>query len=291
MNTMRILITENCNAKCPHCFNVAYRENKEIDVNTYVKLCEYLSSNNMHRIKIMGGEPTVHSSFEEIIAISQAYFESIILFTNAMNNRIVNIHPRSDDAIVYNFKFISSKFNKDKLLLDQSGRRKLEVQIGSKTDVEHIITKLSVFKEISNLKINLTLDCMENVFNNKIVLEQKFSTISNFIRNELKTDYIIDHIIPSCLFKDKIKIPNAMCSINCAGLIDSNLRLRYCNQYEAPLCSVLDANGDFIPYDKILSTLKTGYDSKIRLLKSNKCKNCDSFLKTCNGGCFAHKTI
>lgn len=288
---MRILITENCNAKCPHCFNVAYREKKEIDVNTYVRLCEYLSSNNMHRIRIMGGEPTVHSSFEEIIAISQAYFESIIIFTNAMNNRIINIHPRSDDAIVYNFNFISYKFNIDKFLLDLPGRRKLEIQIGSNTNVAHIINKLSILKGISNLKINLTLNCMEDVFDNKKVLEQKFSAVSDFIRNDLGTDYTIDHIIPSCLFGEKITTPDAMCSINCAGLIDSDLRLRYCNQFETPLCSILDSKGIFISYNKILSRLKKGYNSKISLLKSTKCKDCECFLKTCNGGCFAHKTI
>ena len=73
INTMRILVTENCNAKCSHCFNAAYRSNKEIDLTTYSRLCDFLASNKIQRVKIMGGEPTVHSSFEEIIAISQAH--------------------------------------------------------------------------------------------------------------------------------------------------------------------------------------------------------------------------
>ena len=291
INTMRILVTENCNAKCSHCFNAAYRENKEIDLTTYSRLCEYLASNKIQRVKIMGGEPTVHSSFEEIIAISQTHFESIIIFTNALNDRISNIHPRNDDAIVFNFRFISSRFNKDKFLMNQPGRRRIEIQISSKTNIENIINRLLYFKDIPNLKINLTLDCMEDVFENKCALERNFATVSNFINNNLGCDYIIDHIIPSCLFGDKIKTPDALCSIKCAGLIDSSLKLRYCNQFEKPLCDILDTSGEFIPFEQIVSHLKIGYDAKISMSRSMRCNDCKYFLEKCNGGCFVHKIL
>ena len=238
----------------------------------------------------MGGEPTVHSSFEEIIAISQAHFESIIIFTNALNDRILNIHPRSDDAIVYNFRYISSRFNKGKFLTDQPGRRRIEVQISSKTNIESIINRLLYFKDIPNLKINLTLDCMEDVFENKYDLQRNFATVSNFINNNLERDYIIDHIIPSCLFED-FKTPDALCSIKCAGLIDSSLKLRYCNQFEKPLCDILDASGEFIPFDQIVSQLKDGYEEKISISRSKRCNECKYFLERCNGGCFVHKTL
>ena len=132
---------------------------------------------------------------------------------------------------------------------------------------------------------------MENVFDNKNVLEEKFTIVSNFIRNNLGSNYIIDHIIPSCLFGDMIKTPDALCSINCAGLIDSGLRLRYCNQYSESLGNLLDSTGNFIPYDEVISKLKIGYNSKIDLLKQSKCNDCKYFLKECNGGCFAHKFL
>ena len=292
INTMRILVTENCNARCPHCFNSFYREKKEIDIKTYIKLCYYLSSNNISRVKIMGGEPTVHSSFREIIKISQSYFDSVIVFTNAMNERITDMHPRDDDAIVYNFKFISTHFKKKKFLLDQPGRSRLEIQIGIKTNVENIMNRLYFYKDIiHNMKINLTLDCMENIFEHKLLLQDKFGVISRFITEELGVSYYVDHIIPSCLFSEHIDTPDALCSIKCAGLIDSSLRLRFCNQHESPLCSIVLPQGGFIPFNELVSNIESAFNSKIDIIRSKKCKNCSLFQIKCNGGCFAHKYL
>ena len=291
MNSMRVLITENCNSKCLNCFNSAYRENKEIDIHSYTVLCEYLSKNKIKRVKIMGGEPTVHPSFERIIEVSQSYFDSVVVFTNALNNRIVNIKPRSNDTIVYNFSFVSSGFNTDKFLMNQPGRRRLEVQIGKRTNIEHLIGRLSIVKKIPNLNIILTLDCMENIYDDRIELERKFITVSDYIRNSLNTVFLIDHKIPSCFWSTKNKSQEALCSAECAGLIDSSLKLRYCNQYEDTLCNLIDLNGEFIPFEVLLSKLKDGYASKIDLLRNKKCNGCAFFPQKCNGGCFAHKTI
>lgn len=290
-NSMRVLITEKCNSKCRNCFNSVYREKKEIDITTYIKLCEYLSRNKIKRVKIMGGEPTVHSAFEHIITISQSYFESVVIFTNALNDRIMNVHPRRKDTIVYNFNFFSSRFNKEKFLLDRLGNRRLEVQIGNRTNVEHVTNRLSLLKSIPNLKINLTLDCMENIFDDKIKLEQKFITISDYIRNELKTDYLVDHKIPFCFWTKNTIVPDAMCLDNCVGLIDSSLRFRFCNQFEPSLCDLIDVDGEFVSFDKIMSILEMCYVSKIDSLKGERCGDCNHFPHKCNGGCFAHKTI
>lgn len=290
-HSMRILITESCNSKCLNCFNSAYRGRGGIDEKTYNRLCEYLSHNNIKRVKIMGGEPTVHPLFERIITISQSYFQSVIIFTNALNNRITNIQPRINDTIVYNFNLISSSFNKDKFLLDQPGRRRLEVQIGSKTNIEYLLSKLSFFSNTPNLKINLTLDCMENIFDCKVELEKKFIAISDYIKNTLKTDYVVDHKIPLCFWSKDVGITDSLCSIDCAGLIDSSLRLRYCNQYEETLCNLVDASGNFIPFDKLLSKLAIGYASKNDIIMRKGCNNCVYFPHKCNGGCFAHKDI
>lgn len=286
------MITENCNSKCLNCFNSTYREKKEINVDTYIKLCEYLFQNNIKRIKIMGGEPTVHSSFEKIITISQSYFNSVVVFTNALNDRIANIQPRKSDTIVYNFNFISSRFDTSKFLLEHPGNRRLEVQIGSRTNIEHLIKRLSLVKRIPNLSINLTLDCMENIFDNRIDLEKKFMMVSDFITNDLKTNYLIDHKIPSCFWNNNNnKSTETLCSVDCAGLIDSSLMLRYCNQFEEVICSIIDSNGGFIPFDRLLSQLNVGYVSKTNLLKDKTCNNCGYFPIKCNGGCFAHKNF
>ncbi len=289
MNTMRILVTENCNAKCPHCFNGAYREKKEIDIDVFCSLCEYLSKNHIDRLKIMGGEPTIHSAFEELVSIAQSYFVSVVIFTNAINERILNIKPRVNDTIVYNFNFISSRFDCNKFLFSLPGRRRLEVQISSKTNIDNVINRLFLFRDYPNLQINLTLDCMEDIFNKKQILEQKLNALSIFITRELNKSFFIDHKIPICFFGTNAHSHKSFCSLDCAGLIDSSLRLRYCNQYELPLCNILDKDGNYISFENVKSELEKGYNLKLDYLADNKCKDCSYFPHMCNGGCFAHK--
>ena len=74
---------------------------------------------------------------------------------------------------------IVSSLISDKFLMNQPGRRRLEVQIGKRTNIEHLIGRLSIVKKIPNLNINLTLDCMENIYDDRIELERKFITVSD----------------------------------------------------------------------------------------------------------------
>lgn len=80
IETFRVYVTEKCNANCPSCFNAKSRTSKEMSLEEFEKLCEYLSSNGIKHLKIMGGEPTVHKDFEELVKISQKYFREITIF-------------------------------------------------------------------------------------------------------------------------------------------------------------------------------------------------------------------
>ncbi len=290
-HSFRVLITERCNASCANCFNSRYRTGREIDIPIFEKLCDYLALHKINRLKIMGGEPTVHSQFEGIISISQQYFESIIIFTNAVNDRIKNIIPRKKDTIVYNSDFINDNFDVSKLLLEGEGHRRLEIQISEDCLVDRIIAMLKTLKNTPT-KYNLTLNCMENIFQNKIKLSEKWHHITTYITHELNKDYNIDHHIPFCLsklFDSESKCD--MCNIECSGLIDSSLNLRYCNQHPQILCKLLQSNGEFIKFSTLMEYLKNEYNIKIELNKVLKCQNCHLFMNKCNGGCFVHKLV
>lgn len=292
-NNFRVLITENCNANCKNCFNSNYRTTKEISIDNFRNLSEWLSKNGITKLKIMGGEPTVHTNFEQIISIAQKYFKTIIVFTNAINDKIKNINLRESDYITYNAKFINNNFDCSKLLLNQPGYRSLEMQISSDVDVEQMKKQIKFLYEsniLTNDKvmINFTLDCVENIFLKNEEITKKWNKIINYVTNELNLNYDIDHNIPLCLSKNMNIIRDCrLCNINCAGLIDANLNLLYCNQYPV-IIDKINFKNDFCD---IINSFNNFFQQKLEINKNKGCQNCKFFLKKCNGGCFLHKNI
>lgn len=291
--SFRVLITEYCNANCPNCFNAKYRKNKEMSTKNFKKLCRYLSDNGIKVLKIMGGEPTVHTEFEKIISIAQTYFESIIIFTNSINDRIKNIKLRENDSITYNFMFINESYDISKLLLDQPGKRSIEVQVSSDCDENNIIKKMKWLNSNCNfgdkVQYNLTLNCIENIFSKEEEIVKKWNYIVNYIQNILQMDYNIDHNIPKC-YSTRINVNRNcnLCSINCSGLIDVDFYLRYCNQFEARIINIMNEDS-FVDYNIVLSELKKTLKQKVTKNYEKKCFNCSEYGKSCNGGCFLHK--
>lgn len=65
-----IAITNYCNLKCPYCFadDMICEKNKTMNIEDYVKILKYLTETNKeHHIGIIGGEPTLHPQFKEIL--------------------------------------------------------------------------------------------------------------------------------------------------------------------------------------------------------------------------------
>lgn len=104
-NSLRVYITEQCNANCPSCFNKSSRSKLSMDIEHFKKICTFFSSNGVKRIKIMGGEPTLHPDFDVLMTLAQNSFQQVFLFTNAINDGILNFKPRESDSVVYNFTF------------------------------------------------------------------------------------------------------------------------------------------------------------------------------------------
>ena len=291
---MRILLTENCNARCPNCFNASYREKRDMSIENLTKVSKMLYAHGDRDIKIMGGEPTVHQNFFEAIEILRFYFESSNLFTNALNDVILDYQPRESDTITYNFNFFGSSFNARKFLLNSPGERHLEIQIASTTNPTFIIEKIKkvmlVFDGYKDFQINFTLNCMENILSYREIIIPKWNEIVSFAESE-KISWGIDHIIPECFYKgtDMI-VPSKLgiCVPECAGLINSNLELLFCNQHPIVLHRFTDCTDT---KEQVQQILREKFFEKQELALGNKCRGCDNYGEKCNGGCFVHKQI
>jgi MoaA/NifB/PqqE/SkfB family radical SAM enzyme len=88
MNAPNFLITNFCNQSCPFCFaskEMSHkRQNKEINLQDFERYLNELSKLKVETIKLLGGEPTLHSQLSQIIDLSLKKFKYVQIFTNGL---------------------------------------------------------------------------------------------------------------------------------------------------------------------------------------------------------------
>lgn len=81
-----IALLNRCNLRCPYCFadNYLASEKSDIDVNVFKELLDFSSPDG--EVGIIGGEPLIHKSFDEMIelCINDYRFSKITVFTNGI---------------------------------------------------------------------------------------------------------------------------------------------------------------------------------------------------------------
>ena len=286
---IRVFLTEGCNANCGNCFNKDARQGKELTAEEFSSLCKYLSEAGFNVLKVMGGEPTVHSQFADMIEIAQKYFARVSVFTNALNGTILSFSPRGQDTIVYNMNF-ESTLTEEKLLLDKPGRRTLKYQISVNTDISLVKQSILMWRTFSDrIKPSFTYDCTCDIFQIREVLLEKTLDLEHWLKkNSIR--YGFDHNLPLCFYKDRkesvgVSYPAGRCNVETAGLVDSHLNLRYCNQHHDVVIN-LKKDNDFIPWEVVKNSLLLEYYKvQISVLESG-CIECKAFGTECNGGCW-----
>ncbi|MBT8489822.1 MAG: radical SAM protein, partial [Deltaproteobacteria bacterium] len=81
-----ILLTNYCNLNCPYCFagKMMSRKGNNISVHNFKKAVSYLKKNREKHVGIIGGEPTLHPRFLDLMTyvIEQGF--KVQLFTNGV---------------------------------------------------------------------------------------------------------------------------------------------------------------------------------------------------------------
>ncbi len=82
-----IFLTRKCNLKCPYCFADEFvnKKNEEISIDNFKKALSFIKTNSDF-VGLIGGEPTLHSRFNEIldILIEDKKINIVSLFTNGL---------------------------------------------------------------------------------------------------------------------------------------------------------------------------------------------------------------
>ncbi len=79
-----ILITNVCNADCDFCFAREKAQNPQhfISMDELEQRLRFIQSSGYTQVRLMGGEPTIHPHFQEIVSIIRSTGLDLILFSN-----------------------------------------------------------------------------------------------------------------------------------------------------------------------------------------------------------------
>ena len=83
-----IAIVNYCNLKCPYCFaeDMIQEDNAFMSLENYNKLLDFILKSPTDRVGILGGEPTLHPQFKEILQITndKCQDRKAVLFSNGI---------------------------------------------------------------------------------------------------------------------------------------------------------------------------------------------------------------
>ena len=306
VSNMRVVLTEKCQADCPHCFNSMYRKTDDIDDK---KLFEFFQK-NLGKLPVhfqaMGGEPTLHPNFKSIIQGSLKYFQFARVFTNGLDMRIVEdcVHPVT--RIGWIFNGLTAQPKKLHELFKKAPCRMIFYVVyrpeTSKKMLEKIKTIVSLFKP-GEISITLSADTtnpgfFQKEFFKKGSLQEYRKGFVAFLKEAFiagSGGYVnptLDHSLPTCFFDD-IEISdvyeqagisyNANCKRCPSRLIKTDFGVYYCNQVNIKVCDLFE-DGKPVTIDHIEKMTDGTVRKRAELMEVKHCEGC-KVKKLCLGGC------
>lgn len=315
----RIVLTELCNGTCPHCFNSEFRKTAEMDVDKLVKFWRmnrgpYLADN---RLKIMGGEPTMHPRIIEVMQEGCLYFGGVDLFTNgsqmlkiASDPLILRYHLTNVVQYIINGYTFDYDYIKDAIPF----LREIVLHFVIPSDVEEmraLCYKIENCMSIPIAHIIISPNTQVNLFDDeiqesyrKVWMEAITRIVPKMISKGIGFDY--DHVLPICFYTQEMldelhycrydgnKYLDAIHSvkITCCceeqmGLILPNFDMYFCNQTRIKLGSILDENGEPRKMEDITEMIQRFSSVKTKAIKelSPKCAKC-AVVASCKVGCY-----
>ncbi|PKM93992.1 MAG: hypothetical protein CVU84_13900 [Firmicutes bacterium HGW-Firmicutes-1] len=320
-----IMITKRCNLKCPYCFANEFvnKNNVNMTMEDYIKAIDFIMTEQGAGIGIIGGEPTMHPQFKEMleILIHDTRVNQVTIFTNGINiDKFVEqlVHPKFALLINCNSPIDTGEAAYNKLVknLDlfvnqyyMGDRITLGINMYKPDfDYDYILDLLKVYG-FKYLRTAISVPNTEDLKNTDAITyfkEMKPSVLSFYykvLENNIVPFYDCN-MMPSCILtnkeKDKlyylienteIEDRNLLCNMTtCEPVIDILPDLK------AIRCFALSDNAKVrIEEFENIFELKAYFNNMFdcfgyNVLSSSECKDCNKRkLMQCSGGCYAFK--
>ena len=173
---MNIAITNYCNLKCPYCFANKFIESEKqsITEDQLDKILDFLFYSNLnkykHKIGIIGGEPTLHPQFQDII-------NKIILFSKVNN---FNMPVVFTNGIL--LKEYAKSFSDIQALININNPN--IIGASKWNDFEKSLTLLDYYNTIDNINFGI------NLYHNMPDFSYIFEILKNFNKKYLRCSFV-----------------------------------------------------------------------------------------------------
>ena len=308
-----IILTEYCNLKCPYCFANKMIDNatdcKNITIEQLQQILLWLMPTAITRdfkIGLIGGEPTLHPQFNEILNIINHFCSRTnshsIIFTNGLkiNNFIhligekmsilVNVNKldkKKNDQLIHNLYII----NKLKWFANKKVTLGCNLYL-EETNYQYFWDIVNLFPDIQIVRMSVCAPNSTELINDKDKYYQKMKPVFiSFLleakKRNIKVSYDCNQI-PLCYFTEEEKELISLLGDRtdfCDPVIDitPDFKATCCFGTYYPIeCNKYNNLDELIRYFKMLMCLKTLSND------NGKCDTCEKIkLGQCQGGCLS----
>jgi len=319
------MVTEVCNLACPYCFADEFvnKQINEISIENFQKAVDFVASSKSFNglLGIIGGEPTLHSKFSELLTIvdDTSLIKEVVIFTNG-----IKIDETIEQTSGQKFSFLInlndptvigeknySRITKNIKLLVAEYHKKHAITLGLNLyndDADYsFFTDLIKQYKLRHARLSITTPNLKGGKDN-------FDRLSLF-KNQLYQLYIdlrylgVNVIfdcnkVPACLWSEKEIMKISLIQANNENKrLGFNLYANKCNpvidilpDLTAVRCFGLSQYSkvkieDFNSLDLLYEYYRTNFDHRLVKVPTVKiCAECEMFIDaSCYGGCLANK--
>lgn len=319
-----IMLNEVCNLKCPYCFADEFvnKNPREISIKDFKKALDFaLSSGYDERIGLIGGEPTLHSNFKEILVmlINDSRVKNVTIFTNGI--KIIDFineisHPKMHLLINCNSPknmgdkaFNTMVSNIETLIEKHYLRDRITLGINMykpNFDYKYILEILTRFK-MPSVRTSISVPNVKEYIENPLAYFEKMKPRVLEFYNKLGQVGVIPffdcNAMPSCVWTSKerskaMKVyPNAISKTNIFNLeVKCNPIIDILPDLTIIRCFGLSEHtkkrlSDFNNIEEARNYYLRTIDAfSCNTCHSNECSNCrERLVGKCNGGCLCFK--
>lgn len=308
-----ILLTNYCNRNCPYCFA---KDRVYLDTDTpqwempeeeFRIILGYLKPGIDH-VSLLGGEPTLHSRFSEIVALAVHAGYFVKIFTNGVSRVLrKGLSGMKTDslAIILNLNTPDTYSEKERTEIETNCRAfgpALQLSFNIYTPdfswdfLRHIILKCGI-KPTIRLGITQPIQGASNIYLNEKDMPETYGRIVTMVEYLAKSGINVgfDCGFRLCGFTKSERGILAECGVEflfaCRPVLDigPDLMVWRCFPFSTDRCVKLT---DFKTFDEIVTYFNRRWERVQRLGNTDQCQTCMNLKSaTCHGGCLSRTLI